>query len=50
MKNYYMNKDTGELLTKREMLEQWKTEYDGDDPTNMLSVEEQYVETLIKYE
>lgn len=40
----YMNKDTGEILNRAEMLEQWRDEYDGDDPTNGLTWREQYDE------
>lgn len=32
----YMNKATGEVLSKHEMLEQFRDDYDGDDPTNPL--------------
>lgn len=39
---YYMNRDTGELLTYEEMLQQWREEYDGDDPTNCMDIREQY--------
>ena len=30
--NYYKNKITGELLTKKEALTFWCNEYDGNDP------------------
>ncbi len=40
---YYMNIDTGELLTKSEAIKQWKEEYDGEDDTNILDMEEQYI-------
>lgn len=39
---YYKNKDTGELLTREEMLTQWRDAYDGEDPTNALGWAEQY--------
>jgi hypothetical protein len=38
-----MNIDTGELLTKSEAIKQWKEEYDGEDDTNILDMEEQYI-------
>jgi len=38
----YMNKDTGEVLTYNEMFQQWIEEYDGGDPTNCMSIWEQY--------
>lgn len=40
---YYENIDTGELLTYKEMREQWKNDYDGDDPTNCMSWQDQYI-------
>lgn len=49
MKHYYMNKDTGELLTKSEMLIQWRDEYDGNDDTNYLGYLEQYEKTNLIY-
>lgn len=39
---YYMNRETGELLTKAEMLEQAATEYDLNDETNGLEWSEYY--------
>ena len=39
---YYMNRQTGELLTRKDMLAQWEEEYDGNDPTNLLSYQEVY--------
>lgn len=39
---YYMNKETGELLTKAEMLEQAAIEYDMNDDTNGLDWSEYY--------
>lgn len=38
----YMNIDTCELLTYREMIEQAETEYDFDDWTNALELWEIY--------
>ena len=37
-----MNRDTGELLTRSEMLKQWRNEYDGGDDTNCVRWVEQY--------
>ena len=31
----YINRETGELLTCREMLKQFAEDYDGNDPTNV---------------
>ena len=45
---YYMNVDTGELLTYEEMREQWREEYDGEDPTNCRRISEQYEEVESK--
>lgn len=39
---FYMNRDTGELLTLREAMKQWRDEYDGDDETNVLTFLDQY--------
>lgn len=33
----YINRETGELLTRREMLKQFAEDYDGNDPTNAVS-------------
>lgn len=41
---YFMNRETGELLTRAEMMTQFRDEYDGDDPTNPLSWDEYYKE------
>lgn len=30
----YMNKETGEVFSFKEMLEDFRTQYDGGDPTN----------------
>ena len=40
----YRNKTTGELLTKVEMLHQFRDDYDGGDPTNSLGWDEYYEE------
>lgn len=40
----YRNKTTGELLTKVEMLRQFRDDYDGGDPTNSLGLDEYYEE------
>lgn len=42
---YYMNNETGELLTKKEALEIWCNEYDGNDPTNDLPFSEVFEKT-----
>ena len=39
---YFINCDTGEALTEEEARIQWRDEYDGDEPTNILTFEEQY--------
>lgn len=41
---YWMNKETGELLTPSEMLDQFQEEYDGGDDTNACSVHEYFEE------
>lgn len=41
-RDYYMNKETGELLTLRQAVEQAEVEYDYGDPTNDVSLEEYY--------
>lgn len=46
----YMNIETGELLTRSDMLSQFKTEYDGDDPTNCLGWSEYYEEVILNGE
>lgn len=38
---YFINCDTGEALTEEARI-QWRDEYDGDEPTNILTFEEQY--------
>lgn len=40
----YMNRQTGELLTRREMLRQFAEDYDGDDPTNAVGWNEYFEE------
>lgn len=39
----FMNRYTGELLTKEEMMTQWREEFDGDDDTNLMSYDEHYI-------
>ena len=33
----FVNKQTGEVLTLKDMLEEWRNEYDGGDPSNSLN-------------
>lgn len=41
----YMNRETGEVfLTKDDMLEDFRLEYDGGDPTNPATWEDYYDE------
>lgn len=40
----FMNRITGELLTREEMKIQFREEYDGGDPTNGVSWDEYYKE------
>ena len=40
----YMNRETGELLTRREMLKQFADDYDGEELTNALSWAEYFEE------
>ena len=40
----YQNKETGELLTRKEMLNQFAEDYDGGDPTNPIEWDEYYEE------
>lgn len=43
MRNWiFMNKEHGHVLTYSEMIEEFRAEYDGDDPTNPISWEEYY--------
>ena len=39
----YMNRYTGELLTYKEMMTQWREELDGDDDTNLIPYTEHYI-------
>ncbi len=39
----YMNRETGEILTKDEMLQQFMEDYDGGDDTNIISWNEYYI-------
>lgn len=39
---YYINRDTGETVTEEEARTFWRAEYDADDPTNILTFEDQY--------
>lgn len=39
---FYMNKETGEILSRQAMLAQYAEDYDGDDSTNLMGVEEYY--------
>lgn len=41
---YFMNRETGELLTRSEMMAQFQDDYDGGDPTNAVSWDEYYKE------
>lgn len=41
---FYMNKETGEILSRQAMLRQFDDEYDGGDPTNVLGWQEYYEE------
>jgi len=36
MEVLYKKLDTGELLTRKEMIEVYEEEYDGNDPTNVV--------------
>ena len=42
MKKYYMNKETGELLSPRQAYQQFSEEYDGGDDTNAIDITEYY--------
>lgn len=44
MEAYFMNKETGEVLTYKEMIQQGIEEYDLDDPTNLIDWSEIYEE------
>ena len=41
-KTYYMDRQTGEIMTYRQMLENGARDYDLDDPTNCLDYPEYY--------
>lgn len=41
---FYMNRETGELLSRQMMLKQFSEEYDGDDTTNGVGWNEYYEE------
>lgn len=43
----YINRETGELLTRREMLKQFAEDYDGNDPTNAVSWAEYFEEVQL---
>lgn len=36
----FMNRETGEVLNYKEARAQFREEYDGDDPTNIITFEE----------
>ncbi len=38
----YMNKETGEILTRKEMMVQFREMYDGDDITNIIGASEYF--------
>lgn len=42
----YMNRYTGELLTYKEMMTQWREEFDGDDDTNLTPYTEHYTPVI----
>lgn len=41
---FYVNRETGEMLSRQMMLKQFDEEYDGDDPTNGVGWDEYYEE------
>lgn len=43
----YINRETGELLNRREMLKQFAEDYDGNDPTNSVSWAEYFEEVQL---
>lgn len=47
---FYQNKQTKELLTRQEMLKQWRELYDGNDETNLLGINEYYLEVFTSFE
>lgn len=44
MDKAFKNKETGEVLTYARARQQFREEYDGDDPTNLITFEELYEE------
>ena len=48
-KHYYMNLETGELLTYKQMIEQAEELYDFGDWTNALELCEYYEKTDVEY-
>lgn len=42
----YVNRYTGELLTYKEMMAQFKEEFDGDDDTNLILYTENYTPVI----
>lgn len=49
-RNYYMNLETGELLTRAQMFDQAEADYDFDDWTNVVELWEYYEYTDIPVE
>ena len=47
---FYQNKQTKEILTRQEMLKQFREEYDGGDDTNILNYTEYYLEVFQTFE
>ncbi len=43
----YINHETGELLTRREMMKQFAEDYDGNDPANAVSWAEYFEEVQL---
>ena len=41
---FYVNRETGEMVSRQTMLAQFREEYDGDDPTNGIGYEEYFEE------
>lgn len=51
MKKYeFMNVLTGECHTLQSMLNEWRTEYDGADPSNALGLDEYYMRLAEPFE
>lgn len=42
MANRYMNTETGEVMDYKEAVKQFREEYDGFDPTNIIQFEDIY--------